>query len=188
MVLRESQLGLVRDDADFSKELALDSASVVEPVEDRYEILTAKRRLNEYHANRQVFHLTTTDGKKLDVIFQVSNGGVAFRYHFPETGMEKRSINNELSSFHFPLEAKAFLQPMSVAKTGFELTNPAYEEYVSRDIPVGTPSRLGAGWVYAALFQAGENWVLLSEGSLARGDCAGRLRSESPDRRIHARN
>jgi len=41
---------------------------------------------------------------------------------------------------------------MSVAKSGFEKTNPAYEEYYSREVPVGTPSRLGAGWVYPRCF------------------------------------
>ena len=54
-----------------------------EPVEDRYEILTAKRRVNNYRANRKVFHLETAAGAKLDVVFQVSNDGVAFRYLFP---------------------------------------------------------------------------------------------------------
>lgn len=42
-VLRESRLGLVRDDADFSQGLRLTGASPKEPVLDRYEILTAKR-------------------------------------------------------------------------------------------------------------------------------------------------
>src|SRR5258708_3087342 len=53
IVLQESHLGLIRDDGDFSKGLVLISASRVEPVKDRYEILTAKRRINTYRANRR---------------------------------------------------------------------------------------------------------------------------------------
>src|ERR1051325_88071 len=61
--LRESRLGLIRDDADFSKGLKLTSKSGPKSITDKYEILTAKRRLNNYQANREVFHLETADGK-----------------------------------------------------------------------------------------------------------------------------
>jgi alpha-glucosidase len=181
ILLPESRLGLIRDDADFSRGLALTSAAPVEPVEDRYELLTAKRRLNDYRANRQVFHLATADGKKMDVIFQVSNDGVAFRYFFPETSTEVHSLKEEISSFHFQPGTKAWLQPMSVAKSGWAKATPAYEEFYEKEIAVGTPSTLGAGWVYPALFKSGDSWLLVSEGSLGRNYCGTRLRSESPD-------
>jgi len=180
IVLQESRLGLVRDDADFSTGLTLVSESNVEPVEDRYELLTAKRRLNVYRANRKVFHLAAATGQKLDVIFQVSDDGVAFRYFFPETSTEARTLKEDVSSFHFLPDTKAWLQPMSVAKSGWKSTNPSYEEYYQKEIAAGTPSTLGAGWVFPALFHSGETWLLVSEGSLARGDCGARLRHESP--------
>ena len=180
VVLQESRLGLVRDDEDFSKGLKLLGMSEVEQVMDSYELLTAKRRVNTYRANRQVYHLATMAGKKMDVIFQVSNDGVAFRYVFPETSAEVHSIKEEVSSFHFLREAKAWLQPMSVAKTSWKSTNPSYEEYYAREIPVGTPSTLGAGWVYPALFRSGDTWVLISEAGLDRNYCGTRLRHESP--------
>lgn len=180
-LLTESRLGLVRDDADFSRTLKLLSESGVEPVEDRYEILTAKRRVNTYRANRRVFHLATKAGEKMDIIFQVSDDGVAFRYFFPETTAEPRNIRDESTSFHFQPGTKAWLQPIQVAKTGFEKTNPAYEEFYEKEIPAGTPSRLGVGWVYPALFRTGETWLLVSESALDRGWCGTRLRHESPD-------
>src|SRR5215216_5121164 len=77
-VLRDSRLGLVRDDADFSRGLRLLSASPAEAVRDRYEILTAKRRLNVYRANRRVFRLRNEAGQRMDVVFQVSDDGAAF--------------------------------------------------------------------------------------------------------------
>ncbi|MBI2512242.1 MAG: glycoside hydrolase family 97 catalytic domain-containing protein [Opitutae bacterium] len=181
IVLRDSPLGLVRDDADFSRGLALRSSSGVERVEDRYELLTGKRRVNLYRANRQVHHLATGDGRALDVEFQVSDDGVAFRYAFPEKSAAPHTIVGEMSAFHFPAEAKAWLQPMSVAKTGWMRCHPSYEEHYQREIAVGTPSTLGAGWVFPALFRVGETWVALSETNVGPDFCGARLRHESPD-------
>jgi len=179
-VLRESRLGLVRDDADFSRDLKLVSATAPEKIEERYEILTAKRRANVYQANRRVFHLAGAAGAKLDVVFQVSNDGLAFRHVFPEKSGDVRRLKEEASSFHFPAGTRAWLQPMSVAKTGWSQVNPCYEELYEKDIAVGAPSPL-AGWVYPALFRSGNTWLLVTEGSLGRNDCGTRLRAASPD-------
>ena len=179
-VLRESRLGLVRDDADFSQNLRLVSESATEPVRDRYKILTAKRRVNTYLANRKVFHLQTAAGQKMDIIFQVANDGVAFRYFFPETNAGPRRLTEEVSSFHFLPGTRAWLQPMSVAKSGWSRVNPCYEEFYEKDIPVGMPSPM-AGWVYPALFRSGDTWLLVTEGSLPPNYCGTRLRAESPD-------
>jgi alpha-glucosidase len=180
-VLRESRLGLVRDDADFSRGLRFVSASAVETVEDQYTILTAKRRANAYRANRTAIHLQTAVGRKLDVIFQVSNDGVAFRYAFPETGDTTHRLKEEVSSLHFLPDTRAWLQPIAVARSGWSQSNPSYEEYYLQDIPAGTPSPTGAGWVYPALFKSGDTWLLVSETALDRHYCGTRLRSESPD-------
>jgi len=90
-------------------------------------------------------------------------------------------LSEEVTSFHFLPGTKAWLQPMSVAKSGWSQVNPCYEEFYKKDIPVGTPSTFGVGWVYPALFHCGDNWLLITEGSLRRNYCATRLRSESPD-------
>ncbi|MGC4073573.1 MAG: glycoside hydrolase family 97 catalytic domain-containing protein [Nibricoccus sp.] len=186
-VLAESKLGVVREDTDFSRGLRLLGQTKTEKISDKFEILTAKRRVNEYQANRRVFRVAAAGGQEMEVIFQVSNDGVAFRYFFPAGKGEKseegakRKITEEVSSFKFPAESRAWLQPMSVAKTGWKQTNPSYEEYYEKDISVGTPSKLGAGWVYPALFHSGENWVVISETGLGRGYAGTRLRSESPN-------
>lgn len=179
VVLAASRLGLVRDDENFTKELTLMGETAVEKISDAYDLPTGKRLHNRYAANRQVFHLKARSGKKMDIVFQLSNDGVAFRYHFPEISEETHTLQEEVSSFKFLPGTKAWLQPMSVVKTGWARTNPSYEEYYQKEIPVGTPSTLGAGWVFPALFRSGDTWLLISEGSLSRGDCGSRLRSES---------
>jgi hypothetical protein len=180
-VLMESRMGLVRDDADFSRGLRLLPEARTETFRDSYEILTAKRRDITYRATRKMFHLQTASGQKMDIIFQVSNDGAAFRYFFPERNKETRRLTDEVSSFHFMPGTRAWLQPMAVAKSGWEKVNPSYEEYYEKEIAVGTPSPTGAGWVYPALFRSNDTWLLLSETGLGRHYCATRLRSESPD-------
>jgi alpha-glucosidase len=185
-VTKESALGIVREDADFTKDLKLvpnatPSPVPTEPVRDEYEILTAKRRKNTYIANQTTIKLQTADGKKMDIIFQVSNDGVAFRYRFPETSDDVKKITKEATSFAMLEGTKAFLQPMQQAKTGFESSNPAYEEFYQKDIDVGTPSTLRAGWVFPALFHQGDTWLLISEAGLGRNYCGTRLAHESPN-------
>ena len=180
-VLQESRLGLVRDDVDFTRALQLVSASPVEVVRDEYELLTSKCRLNSYTASRQVFRLQSLQAQRIEIQFQVSKGGVAFRYTFPESDPTLRRIQSEASSFRFPAETKAWLQPVAVAKSGWSSTNPSYEEIYEKDIPVGTPSPTGAGWVYPALFHTGDNWLLISETGLTRNYCGTRLQSKWRD-------
>jgi len=180
-VLRSSRLGVVRDDADFTRGLRCVDWGRPERVSDHYEILTAKRRVNDYQANRRVYALQTVAGQRMDVIFQVSNDGVAFRYFFPETAPAVRRILAEASSFHLLPGTRAWLQPMSVAKSGWSQVNPCYEEFYLKDVPTSTPSPTGAGWAYPALFRSGDTWLVVSEGSLPRNYCGTRLRPEAPD-------
>jgi hypothetical protein len=180
-VLRESKLGLLRDDADFSRGLKLLKASEVAEVKDDYEILTAKRRFNHYVAQARVFRLATSSGQCLDIAFQVSNDGVVFRYLFPASDTTVHTLKQELSSYHFRADTRAWLQPLSIAKSGWKRTNPSYEEFYEKNILVGTPSTHGAGWAYPALFRTQDTWVLVSESSLHRQTCGTRLHSDSPD-------
>ena len=87
--------------------------SAVESVRDDYEILTAKRRVNRYRANRRVIHFRGATGAPMDVMFQVSNDGVAFRYVFPDSSATPHELREERTSFHMLPDARAWLQPMS---------------------------------------------------------------------------
>src|SRR5581483_691199 len=73
-VLQESRLGLVRDDADFTTGLRIIGQDGTKSLHDHYEIVTAKRRVNDYRARQKVIRLQTSGGeKKLNLVFQVSN-------------------------------------------------------------------------------------------------------------------
>src|SRR4051812_46528157 len=59
-IIRKSQLGVVRDDADFTRDLGVTTNYLTRSAEratdeDRYELINSKRRANVYRANRLVF-------------------------------------------------------------------------------------------------------------------------------------
>lgn len=174
-VLLTSRLGLELQSADLSRGLRLASAGKVRRVAEDYTLATGKRRQNHYEANERRFALRDRQGRKLDIVFRVSNDGVAFRY---ETA--GGAVRSEATSFAFPSSARAWLQPMAVAQTGWANTNPSYEEYYQADIAVGTPSPLPSGWVFPALFRNGGNWVALTEAGMDGSWHASRLQAASP--------
>jgi alpha-glucosidase len=179
-VLHRSKLGVIRDDADFTANItprASYSARVakLEKIEDRYELLTSKRRLTTYRAHRRVLEFAAANGAPMDVVFQVSNDGIAFRYVFPGSGDAKRRISSEATSFNFLADTRGWLQPIAPARSGWSESNPSYEELYERDFIVGTPSPLGRGYVFPALFRSGDTWLLVSEASVGPNYCGSRL-------------
>ena len=122
-IVRQSHLGVVRDDADFTQGLRITAnyaarISKQDRVVDRYELVNNKRRRNVYQANRLVFETQTAAGQRMDIEFQVSNDGYAFRYVFPESDGTLRKISREASSFNFLPGTRGFLQPIAPARSG----------------------------------------------------------------------
>ncbi|MGB8191360.1 MAG: glycoside hydrolase family 97 catalytic domain-containing protein [Chitinophagaceae bacterium] len=178
-VLKPSRLGLVMEDEDLGQDLQYLNASRVEKVKDSYELFAGKKGHISYVANKITLHFKTSSGKKFNIIFQVSDDGIAFRYHFPEKSASVKTITREHTSFHFDTAARAFLQPMQESKSGWEQTNPAYEEHYRQNIPVTQAAPSKAGWVYPALFNTKDLWLLITETAVDTDFCATRLQSPS---------
>ena len=179
VVLESSKLGLKRNDSDFSVAMKLSKSTNVQLVEDTYVLKTGKQKEFNYRANKQVVSFVNPQGKLIDITFQVSDDGVAFRYSFPEKSEEVYTIENELTTFNFSKDSKAWLQPCADAKTSWGRCNPSYEEHYLMDIPVGTPSPFSAGWVYPALYKTKAYWVIVTEAGLGKNYCATRLEQNS---------
>jgi len=180
-VLKDSKLGLTRSDGNFACNLILDSVSKEIRLNEKYVLLHGKKSICEYNANKIVFYLKNKDLKPINIIFQVSNDGVAFRYYFPNKSSEKLRIYKEVTSFHFDISTKAFLQPCPDARTGWCYTQPSYEEYYQLEIPVGTPAPFQAGWVMPALFNYGKYWISITETAVDTNYCGSRLSQFSPN-------
>ncbi|HEV8514940.1 MAG TPA: glycoside hydrolase family 97 catalytic domain-containing protein [Cyclobacteriaceae bacterium] len=182
LLLMDSKLGVVREDGDFSRNLKVLSVSSPTLVKDSYTILTAKKKNITYIATELVIKTESESGKKMNIIFRVSNDGVAFRYEFPETSGDLKKITSEATTFHFQEGTKAWLQPKAEAQSGWEHSNPSYEAHYVMDVDAGTPSPTKNGWVYPALFKYKDVWVLITEAALGRTYCGTALQQNSPDR------
>lgn len=174
-VLGRSRLGLVLDNADYAKGLKLLSASASQPITDHYQMISAKRKACFYTATKKTYRFANAQGLRLDIIFQASNDGVVFRYLFAGESPGLKTVTEEKTAYHFPENTAAWLQPMSVAKSGWERSNPAYEEHYQQGVPVNTPSPLKVGWVYPALFKTSDTWLLITEAAMDGTWCATRL-------------
>ena len=175
-VLQPSRLGLVLAHGDFAHGLALAATSPVRLHRERYTLVGKKRQV-EVRANEQQLTVANAAGQRMTVTLRAANDGVALRYTVGGPG--RKTFQQELTSFAFAPDARAWLQPMSVAKTGWKRTNPSYEEHYQMDIPVGTAAPSHAGWVFPALFRSGANWVALTEAGMDGRFHASRLASDS---------
>ena len=180
-VLKQSRLGVVRSDGEFSSKLTLDSVSAQQSVTDHYTLLHGKRLQCTYTGNKRVLYLKNSAAQAMEIIFQVSNDGVAFRYHFPDNSSSPVTMYKEATTFHFDTSTKAFLQPCDDARIGWSFASPSYENYYQMDIPVGTVGPNQAGWVMPALFHFGKYWISITETGLDTNYCGSRLSQFSPD-------
>lgn len=178
-VILPSALGIKMEHEDFTSGLSLKTVSDVNVIHDEYQLHYGKRLNNSYTAHEKIYHFENAAGKAVDIIFRVSNDGIGFRYYFPGQTEEMKKIVEEKTSFHFTSNTKAWLQPMSKAKTGWRETNPSYEENYVQHVSAGTKSPIGEGWVYPALFNKGETWMLITETGLGRNYCGTKLISKS---------
>lgn len=179
-VLEKSLLGIVFKDVSFSDGVELKFTSPIRNVADHYTMIQGKKSTYQYRANERHFDLRKA-GKELRIVFRVADDGVAFRYAFSKIGDAAATVVEEATSFNLPSAARGFLQPMSVAKTGWSRVNPCYEEFYEMEIPVTKKSSLGKGWVYPALFRVGESWLLITEAGLRENYCGTHLSDGSAD-------
>ena len=176
-VLLASRLGLVLEQGDFANGLKLVATSKVTPHREQYTLVAGKKSRVDVRANEQHFTVANVAGQQLTVTLRASNDGLALRYTVAGAG--RKTFKDELTRFAFAPDARAWLQPMSVAKTGWKRTNPSYEEHYQMDIPVGTAAPSHAGWVFPALFRTGANWVALTEAGMDGRFHASRLAADS---------
>lgn len=174
-VVLKSQLGLDTDGASFSSELRLEEVSEVLPISDAYEMAHGKQASISYSGNRRVFTFKNAQNRKLEVVFQVSDDGVAVRYRLSESP-ENQVITKEYTSFVFPNGSKSFVQPMAESKSGWQQCNPSYEEHYLEGIAPNAPAPMGQGWIFPSLFQVSDSsWVLISETGVERDFCGSHL-------------
>lgn len=182
VALRASRLGLIFNDRDFSEGMRFISISPVREHHESYTLLQGKKRNIIYRANEQTLTLENSQNQQIQIVFRLSNDGVAFKYRLLGDGKDDVIFSDELTSFAFPKDSRAWLQPVAVAQTGWKNTNPSYEEHYLTDIATGTPSPSPAGWVFPALFKVKDTWLAITEAGMDGSFHASRLQAQAPER------
>lgn len=183
LVMKDSRLGVIRTDADFTSGLKMVSVSPVTAITETYTLQHGKKKKINYRAQQQKFSFLTVSAKSMEVVFRVSNDGLAFRYVFNDEKDRNKQyrISKELTAFHFKPNTIAFLQPNMNSKSGWNKTQPSYEEQYQQGIPVGVAAPEKAGWVLPALFKSGSYWINITEAAVDTNYCGSRLDQYSHD-------
>ena len=176
-VLEFSKLGLSLNKINFTSKLRIISSSPVKKISDDYEMTSGKKIHCIYNGNERIFKVSNKNGNILDIIFRVSNDGVAFRYNIKNSKQtnEVYYVKAEFTTFNFESSVKAWLHPREKAGTGWCRTQPSYEENYQQNVLVGTHSPYNEGWTFPSLFKTKNSWILLSETDMPRNYCASHL-------------
>lgn len=171
-----SPLGVRTNLGDYSGNMNLTAASELTDVSDSYSLQKIKKSHVDYKAARQEFTFSQ-DGKQIyDVIFEVSDNNVAFRYRLLPQGETLCCIvESEATGFRMPEGTTTFLCPQSAPMGGFARTSPSYETPYTVDEATGR-NGWGNGYTFPCLFRNGDKgWVLISETGIAGDYCGSHL-------------
>ncbi|WP_319590103.1 glycoside hydrolase family 97 catalytic domain-containing protein [uncultured Draconibacterium sp.] len=174
--IEESPLGIETNIGDFTQELTLSESVETSEINDSYELRNIKQSKVDYTANEAVFSFQKDDKTVLDVVFQVSNNNIAFRYKVhPQKETRSCVVNSESTGFVFPEGTTTFLCPQMKPMTGFARTAPSYETDYTLDDEMGK-NGWGFGYTFPCLFKVNDaGWVLISETGVDSRYCASRL-------------
>lgn len=175
-ILEKSPLGVITNEGDFSHNLAF-TGHEIDKVEKSYTLETIKKSSVDYQANQLITTFKDQRERDLNIVFQVSNNDVAFRYELPRWGERGACVvEREATGFKFPEFTTTFLSPMMGAMGAFARTSPSYESGYTNDEPVGKPTYGNLGYVFPGLFRVGsDGGALISETGVNSQYCASHL-------------
>lgn len=174
--LQQSPLGLNTNVGDLTQELSMNEEVSYSKVDESYELPNIKQSKVHYEANKGIFSFLKEDKPAFDVVFQVSNNDVAFKYKvYPQRRRQVCVVNQEATGFVFPQGTTTFLTAQSKAMVGFARTMPSYEIPYNVDAAMGENGQ-GNGYTFPCLFKVNDNgWVLISETGVDSRYCGGKL-------------
>lgn len=145
-LVEPSPVGIVTEDADLTGGLRLVDRQN-RRVAERYTTVVGKERRRTVDMAESRFALEGAGGARVDMVVRAGPDGVAYRYVLPEGSGD---VRREASGFVLPGDAPARLSDYSVN----------YEQPYDGSTAAGAAS---GPYAYPALFQVGDDHVLLSE-------------------------
>ncbi|MFB9109964.1 glycoside hydrolase family 97 protein [Flavobacterium gyeonganense] len=165
-LLPNSPMGIIRDDQKFTYNLKLTAESQVKMINQKYEMITGKRKLCTNAGSEKVFKYVNSNDKPIDIVFQVYNDGVVFRYEFPDRSESAVTIIDEHTTYVFASGTNRWMQ---------EYTE-SYEDFFPFS-DNGKSNNKKQEWGFPALFKLNNNpvWMLISEANISENNCAAKL-------------
>lgn len=174
IVIKPSQLGLVRNDEDFSENLSEKSTTKPKTVSENYSMISGKQSELSYIAREASVVFENANGKQIEMVFKMFDEGLAFRYVFPEKSQTEVAVESEVTGFVVNEGADAW---MAAYQSATPWGNPGYEnDYLA--VKAGTASPEIVGWAFPLLFNDGGNWIFISEAGLDEKYCATHLNQD----------
>jgi len=161
-ILPEIDLGLVRSDQDFSKNLKFIKAGKSIFVKEQYTTLHGKRYQCSNSANEKAISFENNGKFRMNLILRAYNDGVAFRYEFPEKG-GTFTVKDEMTSYTISNNTKRWMEKWDLANEG------PYSQIKDENIQ--------QTWSYPALFNSPDTtcWYLIHEADVDRNYCGTKL-------------
>jgi alpha-glucosidase len=162
-VIPAIDLGLLRSDQGFAKELKFQKVSKPRFIKEKYTAIHGKKSVCENRANEIRVSLTNPSSTRIDVVIRAYDDGLTFRYEFPGN-KESFKVDEELTAYTVSSETTRWM----------EKWNPANE---------GLYTQMNAGniqqqeWCYPALFKVNNSncWFMLHEADLNSSYCGSKL-------------
>lgn len=163
-VLRDSPLGVEIGLNQFGNGLKVSHVSDVVVSRERYELFSGITPRVDRLLNHRSVQFYNRDGVSMFVDLAASDQGLAFRYRFSSSAKEEVEVVEELTGFHLPPDARAWMQPYHAAGK----YTPAYEDFYFHVSPGDPPPHSRGkplGWCFPALFRvaSAEAWLLITE-------------------------
>ena len=124
--LQKSPLGIETNLGDFTQQMALTNVGQLSSVNEEYQLLTIKNSNPQYQANVQTYTFSKEGKKIYDIVFQVSNHDIAFKYRiYPQGNTLCCIVKKEATGFVLPKGSTTFLCPQVAPMGGFARTSPS---------------------------------------------------------------
>lgn len=173
VVVLPSFLGLSTSKGEFFEHMKIISHIERNGEKIVYTLSSGKKSSITSIQNTGIVKLVNAQQLPLTITFRLSNDAVAFKYDLPGKHTETITINEEKTEYRFPVNTLSWLQPMQEAKSGWEQSNPAYEEHYRQSVKIADiPDSVKRGWVYPALLKESSNWLAITEAGIDGTYCA----------------
>ncbi len=112
IILKESALGIISDQFDFSEDLSIEGMTISNNTGDWDQVWGEQKVISDNHNELALDIISKDSGKEMIIRFRIFNDGLGFRYEIPkQNGINSFNITNELTEFNFTEDSPSWWIP-----------------------------------------------------------------------------